>query len=188
MPPVGSPLLKGSNNMRSRIMAIAAMYACLAIISVAKEKPVHNGSQAIYVITNDDGILSNNVSFYLAGNTQQGPSLTLQTSLDTGGRGIGGGFFGSPRVTMLPDSSGQCLYASNAGTNNIAAINLQSQQVVGSFGGLRGDKGTTNGIGMAMNSNYLYAGYTASNTIVTFAVQPGCQLSFLGHMTVGGLN
>ena len=171
-----------------RLIAAVAMAICLAAVAPAKEKPSKGGAQPIYVITDDDAILSNSASFYLAGNAQQGPTLTLQTALDTGGRGIGGGFFGSPRITLLPDSAGQCLYASNAGTDNLAAINIQSQQVVGSFGGLRGDKGTTNGIGLAMNSSYLYAGYTASNTIVTFAVEPGCQLSFLGDMTVGGLN
>jgi 6-phosphogluconolactonase (cycloisomerase 2 family) len=162
--------------------------ACLVAVSAAREKPTHTASQPIFVITNDDGISANNVSFYQAGSNQQGPTLTLQNSVDTGGRGIGGGFFGSPRVALLPDSSAQCLYASNAATNNITTMNIPSQQVVGSYGGMRTDKGTTNGIGLAVSNNYLYAGYTKSNTIVTFALQPGCQLSLLGDTTVAGLN
>ncbi len=173
---------------RLRLVLMVMMLACLVVVSPAKDKRRHHPSQPIFVITNDDGLLANDVSFWLPGNTQQGPTLTLQTTLATGGRGIGGGFFGSPRVVMLPDSSAQCLYASNAGTNNITTINIQSQQVAGTFSGLRGDKGTTNGIGLVVNSNYLYAGYTASNTLVTFAIQPGCQLSFLGDMPVAGLN
>ena len=173
---------------QSRLVLMALMLACLAVVSTAKDKRHHSPSQPIFVITNDDGVLGNDVSFWLAGNTQQGPTLTLQTALATGGRGIGGGFFGSPRVAFLPDSSAQCLYASNAGTNNITTINLQSQQAMGSFSGFRNDKGTTNGIGLAVNSNYLYAGFTASNTLVTFAVQAGCQLSLLGDMPVAGLN
>ena len=39
-----------------------------------------------------------------------------------------------------------------------------------------------------MNKNYLYAGYTLSNTIATFAVGAGCQLSFLGDISVTPLN
>jgi hypothetical protein len=154
----------------------------------AKNKPSHAGSQSTYVLTNDDGILANNMSFYLAGSTQSGPSLTLQTVVQTSSRGIGGGFFGSPRVVMLPDSSTQCLYASDAGTNNITTIDIPSQQVVGTFAGTRIDKGTSNGIGLAVNGNYLYAGFTLSNTIATFAIQPGCQLLLLGDITVGGLS
>ncbi len=175
-------------NFRFRLFLSMTALACLATVSPAKDKPSHAGSQPTFVITNDDGILNNFVSFYLAGSSQQGATLTLQSVLATNGRGIGGGFFGSPRVTMLPDSSAQCAYASNAGTSNIVTIDLQSQQIVGSFAGFRNDKGTSNGIGLAVNSNYLYAGYTTSNTIVTFAIEPDCQLLLLDDLPVSGLN
>src|SRR5580700_11232295 len=66
----------------------------------------------INVITNDDGTLHSYVSFFLAGGTQGSPTLTLQQSVNTQGLGIGGGFFGTPRLAMLPSSTGQCLYAS----------------------------------------------------------------------------
>jgi len=143
----------------------------------------------VYVMTNDDnGNIQSSVSVYLATDTQQGPTLVLQKSIDIGGRGIGGGFFGTPRITMLPDASAQCLYASDAATGDIAAINLQSQQLVGNFAGQRTDKGNTNGIGMVLTTSYIYAGYTASNTIGVFAIQGGCQLSFVDHVAVAGLN
>jgi hypothetical protein len=142
----------------------------------------------IYVMTNDDAILHTYVSFFLAGGTQGSPTLTFQQSVNTTGLGIGGGFFGTPRVTLLPDSSAQCLYASDAGSGDIAAINIQSQELAGNFSGSSTDSGTSNGIGMAMNQNYLYAGYTLSNTIATFSVGAGCQLSFLGDITVTPLN
>ena len=173
---------------RLELVLMATISACLVVVCPAKDKRPHPASQPIFVITNDDALLSNDLSFYLAGSNQQGPTLTLQTALVTGGLGIGGGFFGSPRVALLPSSSAQCLYASNAGTNNITTISIQSQQVVGTFAGFRNDKSTTNGIGLAISNNYLYAGYTASNTLVTFAVQPGCQLSLLGDTAVAGLN
>jgi len=70
----------------------------------------------------------------------------------------------------------------------VAAINLQSLQLLGNFHGSSNDVGTSNGIGLAMNQNYLYAGYTLSNTIATFSVGAGCTLSFLGDITVTPLN
>lgn len=175
-------------NFRISLFFCAVVSVCLAANGAAKEKPTHPGSPSPVVITDDDGILGNIASFYQAGSNSMGPTLSLQTMVGTNGRGIGGGFFGSPRVITLPDNSTQCVYVSNAGTNNITTINLQSRQIVGSFSGLRNDKGNTNGIGLAMNSNYLYAGYTASNTIVAFAVEPGCQLLMLGDIPVAGLN
>ncbi len=142
----------------------------------------------IYVLTNDDGLLHSYVSFYLAGGSQGAPTLTFQKSVNTGGQGIGGGFFGSPRVTLLPDPSAQCVYASDAASGDIAAVNISTQQLAGNFSGSANDSGTSNGIGLVMNKNYLYAGYTLSNTIATFAVGAGCQLSFLGDVSVTPLN
>jgi len=77
---------------------------------------------------------------------------------------------------------------SDAGTSDIAAVNVQSLQLVGNFSGSSNDVGTSNGIGMVMNQNYLYAGYSTSNTIATFSVGAGCTLSFLGDISVTPLN
>ncbi|MGA7459914.1 MAG: hypothetical protein WBW69_06795 [Candidatus Korobacteraceae bacterium] len=145
-------------------------------------------SSPIYVITNDDGTLHTYASFYLAGGTQNDPTLTFQQSINTQGLGIGGGFFGTPRLAMLPNPSTQCLYVADAGTGDIAGINIQSRLLAGNFSGSDKDIGTSNGIGMAMNQNYLYAGYSLSNTIATFSVGSGCTLSFLGDITVTPLN
>ncbi len=153
--------------------------------AIDKKKP---GSPPIYVITNDDGTVHTYASFFLAGGTQGAPTLTYQQSVNTTGLGIGGGFFGTPRLTMLPSSSAQCLFLSDAGTGDIAAFNIQSQSVVGTFQGSSNDNGTSNGIGIVMNQNYLYAGFSLSNSIATFSVGSGCQLTFLGDITVAPLN
>jgi hypothetical protein len=142
----------------------------------------------IYVLTNDDGVLHSYLSYFQAGGTQGSPTLTYLKSVNTQGVGIGGGFFGTPRLAMLPDSSAQCVYASDAGTGDIASFNISAQQLVGNFSGSVNDVGTSNGIGLVLNQNYLYAGYSLSNTIATFAVGSGCQLSFLGDITVTPLN
>ncbi len=145
-------------------------------------------SQPIYVLTNDDGLLHTYVSFFLAGMNQNGPTLTFAADTNTQGTGIAGGYFAAPRVNLLPDSSTQCVYASNAGTGNISGINIQTQQLAGPFAASPTDAGDANGIGLVVNANYLYAGYSASNTIATFSVLPGCQLSFLSDVTAAGLN
>ena len=175
-------------NLRCRVFLTAAVLAA-PILCSAGDGRSKAPSGATYVLTNDDnGTLNSYMSIYLATDTEQGPTLVFQNAIDIGGRGIGGGFFGTPRINLLPDASAQCVYASNAATEDIAGINLQTQQLVGLTAGYSRDKGNTNGIGLVMNSNYLYAGYTASNTIGVFAVQSGCQLSFVDDVAVSGLN
>jgi 6-phosphogluconolactonase (cycloisomerase 2 family) len=169
------------------LILIATLTVPLMLFAASKNKPNPLDSP-IYVVTNDDALLHSYVTFFLAGGTQGSPTLTYLNSVNTQGLGIGGGFFGTPRLTLLPDGSAQCLYASDAGTGDIAALNIQTQQLVGNFSGSSNDSGTSNGIGLVMNQNYLYAGYTLSNTIATFAVGAGCQLSFLGDIAVTPLN
>lgn len=174
-------------NLYSGLLVTVLVTALSTLCPAGERKGKHPGD-AIYLMTNDDnGVMYNTISVYEATNTQQGPTLIFQDAINISGRGIAGGFFGTPRITMLPDASARCLYASNAATGDIAAINLQTQQLVGIFAG-RKDTGTSNGIGLVMNSNYLYAGFTLSNTIAVFAVQAGCQLSFVDHVAVAGLS
>src|SRR5579863_553987 len=168
----------------------AATAALLIVPSLlgAENKQALPPDPPIYVIANDDGLLHTYATFFVAGGTQNNPTLTYVQNVNTQGQGIGGGFFGTPRLAMMPSSSAQCLYVSDAGTGDIAAINLQTQQLVGNFLGSSTDNGNGNGIGMVVNANYLYAGYTTSNTIGTFAVGSNCQLSFLGDIAVTPLN
>ncbi|MGA2686956.1 MAG: hypothetical protein ABSE85_02690 [Candidatus Korobacteraceae bacterium] len=167
------------------LMVVSALIAPAVLCSANKSKP---STSPIYVFTNDDALRHTYSSVYLAGGSQGSPTLTFQQSINTTGLGIGGGFFGTPRLAMLPSSSAQCLFVSDAGSSDIAAINIQTQTVLGTFQGSTNDNGTSNGIGMVMNQNYLYAGYTLSNTIATFSIGAGCQLSFLGDIAVTPLN
>jgi 6-phosphogluconolactonase (cycloisomerase 2 family) len=139
----------------------------------------------IYVVTNDDlGLpFQNSVDFYLAAGTQ----LTFQNTVPVGGFGIQGGFFGTSRISSIPSLSAPCLYVSNAASNNVASISLQTQQLVGNFSGSQTDDGSSNGIGLTVNANYLYASFTSSNTIGAFALQSGCGLTFLGDVPAIGL-
>lgn len=173
-----------------KIPVFATMLVALCVspsLLCAANKPAQP-DPPIYVITNDDGTLHSYATFYTAGGSQGNPTLSYLTNVNTHGFGIAGGFFGTPRLAMLPSSSAQCVYVSNASSGDIAAINIQSQQLVGNFTASMNDNGSSNGIGMVMNQNYLYAGYSLSNTIATFSVGACCQLSFLGDISATPLN
>jgi hypothetical protein len=135
---------------------------------------------AQYVVTNDDP----GVSFYAVA---PDGALTLQQQLQIGGFGNVAGFFGANRISVLNSGDQQCVYASAASTGEITGIAVSTLTIAGSATGSPTDSGAANGIGLAMNSQYLYASFTASNTIGTFQVLPGCSLGFVNDVSVGGL-
>ncbi len=178
--------------MRSqlRVVLTVLLLASLATVALAADKkPAASPAPATYLITNDDDPTTNSyVSFFTPGGTPTAPTLTFSTGVNTGGLGLAGGFFPLPRLALPVDGSTPCVYATNAGTGDIAGLNIQTKAITGNFLGSSGDAGDTNGIGVVVNDSYVYAGYGASNTIGTFAVLPGCQLSFLGDAPAAGLN
>ncbi|MGA2355952.1 MAG: beta-propeller fold lactonase family protein [Terriglobales bacterium] len=139
-----------------------------------------------YVITNDDlpYPFLNSISVYTV---EAGGVLSAPQQIKTYGFGIAGGFFGTNRVSMLNSGSQQCVYSSAAATGEIVGVAIDTLTVGGSANGSPTDLGTTNGIGLAMNSQYLYASFTDTNTIGTFAVQSGCGLTFINDVSVAGL-
>jgi lactonase family protein with 7-bladed beta-propeller len=108
--------------------------------------------------------------------------------VQTGLSGIGGGYFAANRVVVLDSGSDECVYASNATSGEIVGIDVSSLEVGGSAYGSTTDTGITNGVGLAMNSQYLYASFTDFSTIGTFQVQPGCSLTFVSDISVAGLH
>jgi 6-phosphogluconolactonase (cycloisomerase 2 family) len=159
--------------------------AVLACICVASGFATAAGSPH-YVVTNDDvaPFFISGVSFYTVGASGV---LTFKQEVQTGGSGIGGGYFATNRVAVLDSGSAQCVYASNANAGDIVGINVNTLQVGGSASGSITDTGTTNGIGLVMNAQYLYATFTDSSTIGTFQVQSGCSLTFVNDVSVIGL-
>jgi 6-phosphogluconolactonase (cycloisomerase 2 family) len=140
-----------------------------------------------YVVTNDDSAFPflTGVSFYTVGSNGL---PVFQQQVQTGQFGIGGGYFGMNRVAVLNSSDQQCVYASEAANADVVGIAVNTLTVGGKASGSGTDSGTSNGIGLAMNSNYLYASFSDSNTIGTFAVQAGCSLAFLNDTSVAGLH
>src|SRR4051812_29601421 len=167
--------------LKSRLLGVMALLA-----SVLGASGVATGADR-YVIANDDqsGFILASVTFYTVS-----PSglLTLKKRVGTGANGITGGFFGANRVTALSSGDKECVFTSEAGSGDVVGIAVSSLTATGGTKGSDTDSGSSNGIGLAMNDQYLYASYTDSNTIGTFSVKAGCGLTFLNDTAVSGLN
>ena len=167
-------------SLGSWFLRTLAIFSLLSLSGWAVASDVH------YLITNDDvpPPLFNGISIYtIAPNGQ----LTFKQAVRPGGQGIGGGFFGTNRVRVADVESTECVYFSEAFDGDIVGVQLSNGSVAGIFQGSAGDAGTSNGIGLALNSQYLYASFTDSNTIGTFQLQPGCGLAFVNDISVAGL-
>jgi hypothetical protein len=139
-----------------------------------------------YVATNDDAppSLNTTVTFYTVGSNGL---LTMKDAVSLGQGGIAGGYFAANRVSVLDSGKQECVYASIASTGEIEGINVSSLKVVGSASGSAEDTGASNGVGLAVNSKYLYASFTDDSAIGTFKVLPDCGIKFVGDITVAGL-
>lgn len=166
--------------MRPLILRICALL--LGVLAGCGQ--LYAGTQ--YIVANDDAAapFPSGVSFY---RIQANGFPLLVQDVQTGGMGIGGGFFGMNRISVLNSGGQACVYASDAATSDIAGINVTTLTLSGNTTGSESDTGTSNGIGLAMNSQYLYASFSDTSNIGTFAVQPGCGLSFIGDITVFGV-
>ena len=167
--------------VKSRLLGGMALMAGILAASV-----VATGADR-YLIANDDqsGFILASVTFYTV---SPAGLLTVKKRVGTGGNGISGGFFGANRVTALSSGNKECVFTSEAGSGDVVGIAVSSLTAVGGTKGSDTDSGSSNGIGLAMNDQYLYASYTDSNTIGTFAVKAGCGLTFLNDTAVSGLN
>src|SRR6202451_83060 len=169
-------------SLKSCLPRVAAVLLGLCFasgVAVGADKP-H------YVVTNDDvpPSLATSVSFYAVGTNGQ---LAMKAKILTGRGGIGGGYFAANRVNVLDSGNAECVYASDAQNGEIQGISVETLKIAGHANGSKQDTGASNGVGLAMNSKYIYASFTDLSTIGTFQVQPGCKLSFVGDITVAGL-
>jgi 6-phosphogluconolactonase (cycloisomerase 2 family) len=162
------------------LTGVALLGLCFATgVAVAADKP-H------YLVTNDDvpPSLATSVTFYSIATSGQ---LTMKAKILTGRGGIGGGYFAANRVNVLDSGNAECVYVSDAQTGEIQGISVATLKLGGHATGSKNDTGASNGIGLAMNSKYLYASFTDFSTIGTFQVQAGCKLKFVSDITVTGL-
>jgi hypothetical protein len=171
--------------MRNSVLSWSARVVAVLLGVCVSSVWAADASTPHYLITNDDvPAFVSSASFYtVAANGQ----LTLQGRVLTTQSGIAGGFFGANRVRVLNSGSTECVYMSEALLGEIDGISIKTLTLSGHANGSINDTGSSNGVGLAMNTKYLYASYTDSNTIGTFKAKPGCKLSFVGDTTVSGL-
>jgi 6-phosphogluconolactonase (cycloisomerase 2 family) len=167
--------------LRVDAAAFVFLFLFLAASSVALAQ---SGTE--YIVTNDD-LAPELVSTLTVFTVSSAGKITEQEKIETG-LGIQGGYFAAPRILAINGGGTDCVFASAAYFGQISGVAIDTQQLVGNFAGSATDSGMSNGIGLAMNQNYLYAGYSKSSTIGTFAVDPGCGLSFIGDVTAAGVN
>ncbi len=165
--------------LRSLFLVIVCT-ACVLSAFAARKPALH------YVFTDDDisGKLPNTATFY---NLQSNGNLKEKTTVRGGTVGIAGGYFGAKKVSVLQNGSEQCVFVTSSGSGEIAGFDLATISLTGVFTGKSGDQGGIYGVGLAMNKNYLYASFTASNNIGTFQVQSGCKLQFVADVNTVGL-
>jgi len=135
-----------------------------------------------YVITNDDNPNGNSATIF---SVSKG-SLSLVTTITTGGYGLGGGYFATGRVSVLRSKTQNCAYITDAyGPNfarpgDVASINMSTLTLVGTYPATALDYGGDYGIGLAENATgtFLFASYTGTGAIATYAQQPDCKLVY----------
>jgi hypothetical protein len=166
----------------SRVFCAGAMLVGFGLMGVAAAATAPH-----YLITNDDltgNFFKNSLTFYTV---EADGRLTLKQQVLIGVTGIAGGYFPALRVVTLNSSGNQCVFASDAATGEIDGVDVETLTLTGSANGSSGDTGVSNGVGLALSPQYLYASFTDSSTIGTFQIEPSCGLSFVGDVTVGGL-
>lgn len=154
---------------------------CFLGVAATAATPPH------YLITNDDrsgNFFDNSLTFYTI---EANGQLTLKQQVLIGVTGMPGGYFPANRVVVLNASGNQCVFASDAATGEIDGVDVNTLTLLGHAQGSSGDTGLSNGIGLALSAQYLYASFTDSSTIGTFQIEPSCGLGFVGDVTVGGL-
>jgi 6-phosphogluconolactonase (cycloisomerase 2 family) len=174
--------------MRDFFLAVAMLVLMAGTWGV---RPAEAGAPTKhYVVTNNDVSGSNTVTFYLAGGTASAPALTRLKTIKTGGSGLGGGYFGMVRQALVQDGTDECVFAADGGSNDVASIIVQSRRVVGDYKGSGTDSDGPGGMGLAVSPNdkYLYAAFSASDTIATFRIGSVCTLTFVNDVSAVGLN
>lgn len=176
----------------SLLFVLCIQWVSIAVAGGPATKPATRSaskpSATSYLITNDDlppkiAATAGTVFTIASDGTPQNPAkVTL------GGAGAAGGYFTANRVSVLQNSSDACAYLSLGGAGEIGGVEIQALQDIGNFSGSSTDIGIDNGIGLVNNGTYLYASYSSSDTIATFAVLPGCSLNFLGDISPLGKN
>src|SRR5271170_2952903 len=146
-----------------RTFCCSAVFVVLFLLSGAARaaNPPH------YLITNDDrtgNFFANSLTFYTI---EANGLLTLTQQVLIGVTGLPGGYFPANRLVVLNASGNQCVFASDAATGEIDGVDVNKLALLGHAQGSAQDTGFSNGVGLALSTQYLYASFTDSSTIGT---------------------
>lgn len=174
------------------------MFVCMFVVGVVVALCATSAFAATkYVVTNDDNPTAgaNSATVFSVG---AGGKLTMVTSFPTGGTGLGGGFFATGRVNILKSATQNCAYVGDAWSaggygyypGDVYAINMATLTGVGAFTANSLDNGGFYGISLAENAKgtFLFAAYTGSNTIATYAQGSDCSLTYKSEIITIGVN
>lgn len=183
----GKVMLKKPLNLRFSIVQCIFGMGTAVLVFVTASSMALGQSGTEYIVTNDDLApeLLNTLTIFTVASSGEITELGKAT---TGDYGIMGGYFAAPRIVAMNVGGTDCVFASGALSGDIAGVAIDTQKLVGNYAGSATDSGMSNGIGLATNQNYLYAGYSTSSTIGTFGVGPGCELTFIGDAKAAGVN
>lgn len=165
----------------------------IASVAQANGPDSQPAATTAYLITNDDPPPAAAVapagrvatgSFFPIGT---GGALSNPVSVPLTGIGSGGGYFAASKINVRKVGSAECAYFSVAISEQISTVNIKTQQFVGGYLASSTDTGFDNGIGLVNNGTYLYASFSTSSTLATFAIEPGCGLQYLSSIPVDGL-
>lgn len=172
--------------LSSRIVAftITLTLLCTANLFAATGPRVPPPWDIHILVTNDDAIVNTATIYQI----QSDGSLLQSLVVPTTGTGLGTGYLATSRVDVVRGKNNNCIYLSDAGSNDVATIAIKTLALVGTFKGSASDSGSADGIGLTSTAKYLYASFTGSNTIGTFKIVAGCHLRFVGDVKAKGLN
>ena len=91
------------------------------------------------VVTNDDSASVNTTTLFRIKNKQLVPVLKLKTTIATGGVGDGDGYLEGQQPAFVRSGGDSCLFISDAGSPDVAAINAGTGLLVGNFRGSMND-------------------------------------------------
>ena len=108
-----------------------------------------------------------------------GSSLLAAPTLQTGGWGIGGTYFGTNAQAIATVGSNVCVFVSDPGSDDIAAFNaggFSNRQKIGNYFDPSGS-GAYLGTTLVTRGSLLFVGYTATVNIGVFTINADCSLT-----------
>lgn len=145
----------------------------------------HAANSSQYLITNNDHSRSNSATVY---SIRDNTFLSQVAVILTGGTGNDGiGSVATKRISILNSATQACAFLADADSADVAGISLTTLTATGTFKAESTDSASF-GMPVVHNGKYVYAGFTGSNTLATYEIQPGCTLKFIQDIPAAGLN